>query len=85
MRFSSAAALLLGAVTADTLSSVVQTEQIREFAGSDGATMGTLSYTYWHTWEEATPDEITFYEKYSLDMAPDRNIDREWNGPEKYA
>ena len=84
MRFSSAAALLFGAVTADTLSSVVQTEQTREFV-KDGDTMGTLSYTYWHTWEEATPDEITFYEKYTLDVAPGRRIDKELNGPEKYA
>ena len=68
MRFSAAAALLFGATmaTVETKTSSVETEDSLDIGG-----LGTMGYTYWHTWEEGegAAKGAQYYEKWTLELA----------------
>ena len=60
MRFASTFALIFGAVSAD-----VKISQVEDDGGSDIGGLGTFTFLYWHTWDDASPNEITFNETIS--------------------
>ena len=64
MRFASAFALILSAVSAD-----VQSSQMMDDGGTDIGGLGTMTYHYRHSWDDATPNEITFYETFEVELA----------------
>ena len=64
MRFASAFALIFGAASAD-----VQRSEIVNDGGTDIGGLGTMTYHYWHSWDDATPNEITFNETFEVELA----------------
>ena len=64
MRFASAAALIFGAVSGAEQSSDVEVRDAVDIGG-----LGSLTYSYWWTWDDATPTAVRFFETFEVALA----------------
>ena len=64
MRFASAAALIFGAVIGAEKSSEVEIRDPVDIGG-----LGTMTYSYWYKWDDATPLDVRFFESFEFAKA----------------
>ena len=51
------------------VSGAAQMSQVESDEGIDIGGLGTMTYTYFHSWDDATPNEITFNETFEIELA----------------